>query len=58
MSRVHQSLFWGVEILLKMINFVKPFLKGKFLRPGEWERGKLYFDHHFSFLTVVVFLKR
>ena len=26
--------------------FFKPFLKGKILRSGEWERGKLYFDHH------------
>ena len=31
--------------------FLKPFLKGKILRSGEWERGKFDFDHYFAFLT-------
>ena len=31
--------------------FLKPFLKGKILRSGEWERGKFDFDHYFAFLA-------
>ena len=36
--------------------FLKPFLKGKILRSGEWERGKFEFDYYFAFLTN--FLKK
>ena len=32
-------------------HFLKPFLKGKILRSGEWERGKFDFNHYFAFLT-------
>ena len=42
--------------ILAYFFFLKPFLKGKILRSGEWERGKFDFDHHFGFLTN--FLKR
>ena len=36
--------------------FSKPFLKRKIVRSGEWEKGEIDFDHHFTFLTN--FLKR
>ena len=37
--------------------FLKPFLKGKILRSGEWERGKFDFDHYFAFLTNFLQIK-
>ena len=43
------------KILIATI-FLKPFVKGKFLQSGRWERGKFGFDQHSAFLTD--FLKR
>ena len=42
------------EMGCDILNFVKPFLKGKILQTGKG--GELDFDHHFAVLTN--FLKR
>ena len=48
---------WGVQAPSPSFdNFLKPFLKGKISRSGEWERGKFDFNHYFAFLTI--FLKK
>ena len=52
----HQSGERYHDLQPRLQYFLKPFLKGKMLRSGEWERGKFDFDHHFGFLTL--FLKR
>ena len=52
-SKYCKLIFVNITVVIGTnLIFLKPFLKGRILRSGQWERGKFDFDRHFAFWPI------